>query len=180
MALISERLRALDSIVSVAAAIELRGGVNAEIMTADCILASNWLRFAPQNNCFKILAYKEAQGRQRLIHRRWFTAKSLAEFLAEGDNRWAAPIKPGCTDARQEYHCYDWFATFDSLQSCLEKQNENLIESAPHKSHKIDELAYAMQAINSLYNDPTRVSKLAAILRMAEVGIALAGRVESV
>lgn len=49
-----KQLIALDHITAAAVDCERQTGIPAELTTAQCILESNWLTVAPQNNCFGI------------------------------------------------------------------------------------------------------------------------------
>jgi flagellum-specific peptidoglycan hydrolase FlgJ len=115
--------KVIGEIARAAVASERATGCPAELIAAQCILESGWLKSAPGNNCFGIKSYPGEAGRQLLFTTEWFTEAEAQRFLALGDSRTAALKRPDARhDGRREYGVMDWLASFPSLADCFAKR----------------------------------------------------------
>jgi flagellum-specific peptidoglycan hydrolase FlgJ len=119
----------LPKIASAAAEAALATGCPKDVIAAQVIIESGWLKFAPQNNCLGIKAYAGCSGTQMLATTEWFTDAEVARFLALGNGRTAARRKDEHgndlskrPDGRALYDCKDLFATFPTLGDCFTKR----------------------------------------------------------
>ena len=128
----AERTQNLRKVAVAAVATETSSGIPAELSTAQCILESGWLEFAPGGNPFGIKAYEAAPGRQLLDTTEWFTPAELEQFLALEDGRTAvAMVKNGVPNKigkRTQYRVKDWFAKFPSLTGAFQRHAEMLLQ----------------------------------------------------
>lgn len=119
-----DEIRTLKTQIAPAAVAASRlTGIPAELLCAQCILESGWLKHAPGKNCFGIKSYPGAYGRQLLATFEWFTPAQLAQFRAWGDGRTAIATEPARIRAgKQLYQVQDWFATFAALSDCFTRR----------------------------------------------------------
>lgn len=119
------QLSNLRVIADAAVSCELLTGIPADLLAAQCILESGWLKAAPANNCFGIKNFRGSYGRQLLPTKEWFSAHDLAWFLHLGDGRTASLVDPTLAPSpsgRRLYRVMDWFATFPDLKSCFNRR----------------------------------------------------------
>lgn len=172
--------QALKKIGAAAVTTERMVGVPAELLTAQCILESGWLKHAPGNNCFGIKYYSGATGRHLLRTKEWFSFKQLDKFMAMNDGREAELITPiEERGGRRLYAVKDWFATFPSLAACFTKR-ALLFDAGRYKTHadawRADrDIERLVRGIGPIYaTDPGYADAVLRVIRMPEVVTALA------
>src|SRR4051794_40854592 len=133
----AERTKNLQFIATAAVSAETSTGVPAEMSTAQCILESGWLEFAPGNNPFGIKSSAAVPGRQLLDTEEWFNAAELTRFVALGDGRIANVVLksgiPQMSGTRTRYKVKDWFAKFSTLAAAFQRHSEMLLTSPFYK-----------------------------------------------
>src|SRR5260370_16035511 len=162
---------------------EAASGRPAELSTAQCILESGWLEFAPGNNPFGIKAYPAVPGRQLLDTTEWFTAAELDQFLALADSRTASvALKSGVpqmSGQRTLYKVKDWFAKFTSLSDAFGRHAEVLLTGTFYRKatnqFKVDaDLNAYVEAIAAKYaTSPAYASQLEQLIAQPNVKAAL-------
>lgn len=167
---------------------EMRTSIPADLICAQCILESAWLKVAPGHNCFGIKSYLGEFGRQLLMTREWFDDHSLAWFLHLGDSRTATlvdPTLPPDSKGRRQYRCYDWFSTFPDLASCFAKRASlfqhgayGMYATAYSQDHNFDR--YARSVAQKYATAPNYADVIMSIVRMPEVVEALQDAKEAV
>lgn len=119
------QLSNLATIAAASVSCEFTTGTPADLLCAQCILESAWLKAAPGNNCFGIKDWAgNPYGRQLIPSREWFNDHELAWFLHLNDRRTAIPVENTAPtpSGRLLYRTMDWFATFPDLKSCFNKR----------------------------------------------------------
>ena len=171
----------LHTIATAAIKCELVTGVPADLLAAQCILESGWLKVCPGNNSFGIKSYVGQFGQQLLLTREWFNDKELAWFLHLGDQRSATLVDPSQApdkNGRQQYRVYDWFATFPDLAGCFTKRASLFL----HGAYATFAVAYQQDRNFEAYvrgmakvyaTAPNYAEVVMSIVKMPEVGEAL-------
>jgi flagellar protein FlgJ len=158
-------------------------GCPAEVVAAQCILESGWLKFAPGNNCFGIKAYSGCHGTQLLNTTEWFTLAEVGRFLALGGGRTAVlkhPEVPARKDGRREYAVKDLFATFLTLGNCFAKRSA-MWDKGPYQkaadTYKADKnLAGFVASMGRVYaTDPHYAETVLSLIHQSNVAQAIAG-----
>jgi flagellum-specific peptidoglycan hydrolase FlgJ len=179
----AERTQNLRKIAVAAVATEVTSGIPAELSTAQCILESGWLEFAPGGNPFGIKAYEGGPGRQLLDTTEWFTPAELEQFLASGDGRIAvATVKNGVPNKigkRTQYRVKDWFAKFPSLTDAFKRHAATLLQGlfyrqATKQFQSDRNLSAYIEAIAKYYaTSPTYASQVEQLIAQNNVKAAL-------
>jgi len=122
-------LAAIQKISEAAVACERSSACPGEMLAAQCILESGYLKYAPGNNCFGI---KSATASGQLLRTsEWMTPVERDAFLKAKAGRTAVldPAHIAPRNGRDKYIVEDWFATFASLADCFKKRAEMFAKS---------------------------------------------------
>lgn len=173
------KAEALKAIAEAAVASTKGTQCPAELVAAQAILESGWLKHAPGNNCFGIKA-RSGDERQLLHTTEWFTDQERSAWLAADPGRTAEPVTPVETDrrGRHKYACQDWFAAYPSLADCFARRVE-LFDAGRYapfaRAYEADRnfVAY-LRGIARIYaTDPGYADSCLAIVRQADVAAAI-------
>ena len=132
---------AMEAIAQAAVAIEYQTKVPAEILAAQCIVETGWLRYLKGNNAFgvkynKLHHYDSVAinrfGRQLLRTTEYFTENELILWLREKGYEGRALVKivdDGKYRRRNLYEVFDVFLAFHSLEDSFNYQAEMFKDS---------------------------------------------------
>lgn len=180
----SDTKSALPQIARAAVDAEQATGCPAEVIAAQCILETGWLKSAPGNNCFGIKAYSGCHGTQLLRTTEWFTDGELARFMRPPTQGRTAALKhpdvPARKDGRREYAVQDLFATFNALSDCFAKRaamwNKGRYAKSAEAYNQDKNLEAFIRSMAPIYaTDPKYADSVLALIHSSSVQAALKG-----